>query len=133
MLAGKGVAVAPAALHACTLQQLAAWRLDRQWRGAQMPVASTKRSGSGKGAAPDSTSAETAAACCGALLGFVSHGGYDALAGRAHAIGFVAAPLFAPLLSSAWNVGGAPSGAVLLLVRNVSSRQFRPVLATVCA
>ena len=129
VLAGRGVAVAPAAVHACTSQQLAAWRLDRRWRGSQLPVAATKRAG---GAASGATPAETAA-CCGALLGFVSHGGYDALAGRAHAIGFVAAPLFAPLLSSAWNVGGAPSGAVLLLVRNVSSRQFRPVLATVSA
>ena len=49
------------------------------------------------------------------------------------AIGFVAAALVAPLLSSDWNVGGAAAGPVLVLVRNPSSRQFRPALITVCA
>jgi len=63
----------------------------------------------------------------------VSNGGYDALAGRGVAVGFVAASRVVPLLSSDWNVRGSAAGPVLVLVRNPSSRQFRPALITVCA
>ena len=113
--ATKGVCTPPAAIHAATAEHLAAWRADARWGGVALPAA--------RGAADPS----------GALLGFVSSGGYDALAGRGVAVGFVAASLVVPLLSSDWNVGGSAAGAVLVLIRNSSSRQFRPALITVCA
>ena len=113
--ATKGVCSPPAAIHAATAEHLAAWRADERWGGVALPAA--------RGAADPS----------GALLGFVSNGGYDALAGRGVAVGFVAASRVVPLLSSAWNVRGSAAGPVLVLVRNPSSRQFRPALITVCA
>jgi hypothetical protein len=113
--ATKGVCTSPAAIHAATAEHLAAWRADARWGGVALPAA--------RGAADPS----------GALLGFVSSGGYDALAGRGVAVGFVAASLVVPLLSSDWNVRGSAAGPVLVLVRNPSSRQFRPALITVCA
>ena len=59
-------------------------------------------------------------------LGFVTNGSFDELRGHAVALGFCAAgDLFSLPVETA-------GGAVLVAVRNASSRHFRLALASVC-
>ena len=63
----------------------------------------------------------------GPLLGFVTNGGFNRLQGKATALAYVAAAPFAELLAHPEQ----REAALLVLVRNPSSRQFRPALASV--
>ena len=122
---GKGCPRAPAAIHTVLPEQLRAWRHNRSWGGSEVPPGTSKPIPSG------------------ALVGFVSNGGFSKLQGRSAAVGFCAAEAFAELLrTSAEKPEGAARGggkgggggskrSVLVLVRNTSSRQFRPALAYV--
>ena len=121
---GKGCPRAPAAIHTVLPEQLRAWRHNRSWGGSEVPPGTSKPIPSG------------------ALVGFVSNGGFSKLQGRSAAVGFCAAEAFAELLrTSAEKPEGAARGggkgggggskrSVLVLVRNTSSRQFRPALAS---
>ena len=122
---GKGCSYAPATIHRPGAEQLHQWRHARQWSGAAVPP------GNGKPVP------------AGALLGFVSNGGFSALRGRGIAVGFCSAAGFAELIKDDANpdrqgqaLSGKTSGkganqhAALVLVRNPSSRQFRAALAS---
>ena len=131
-LCSKGCPHAPAAIHAPRVEDVSAWRHNQRWGGPAVPA------GAGAAQLP-----------AGGLLGYVTNGGYSLLRGGGMALGFIAAESFADMLrsgaaiASAANSGSTPPGApdrgrsaaaagkasVLVLVRNPSSRQFRPAQA----
>ena len=121
---GKGCPHPPAAIHAARDEDLQAWRAGcrklegstrgvRLWGGTTLPARAR------------------AAVPAGELLGFVSNGGFNRIHGKGTALGFVAAAAFAERLRGELNLSGASGGPLLVLVRNPSSRQFRPALAAV--
>jgi hypothetical protein len=120
----KGGARPPAMIHSATGAQLDAWRREPRWTGLELE----SKGGGGRvvGGDPGLTA-------CGPLVGFVSNGGYDVLAGHSVAIGMCAATSIVELLQGPCNLGRNARGPLLLMVRNVTSRQFRPALATVRA
>ena len=86
---------------------------DRRWGGAQLPAG------------------RRAVAPGDAQIGCVSAGGYHALHGGGFAVGYCAAAPLLERFGSDANLSGTPAGPLLVLVRNVTSRQFRPALLTV--
>ena len=56
---------------------------------------------------------------------------YSLLLGTGTAVAFCAAVPLLDALRSPTNVGASARGPLLVLVRNVSSRQFRPALLTI--
>jgi hypothetical protein len=105
-LCQKGRAKPQAEIRAPTQQLAAAWRRDRTHAGA--------------------ASGEEEDGVARHPLGFVTNGSFDELRGHAVALGFCAAgDLFSLPVETA-------GGAVLVAVRNASSRHFRLALASVC-
>lgn len=94
---------------------LRAWEATASWGGSELPRSRTAPSPSA------------------GLLGFVTSGGYSHLLGRSVAIGFCAAAPLVRLLQGESNISKTAAGPIRVLVRNVSSRQFRPALLTICA
>ena len=114
--AAKGCPRPPAAIHLLSPSSAEQWRADRSWAGGEEPADKN---------APQSPA--------GAIIGFVTNGGYDRLQGRGVAIAFCAAAPLVELLGGSSNVGARPNGPVRVLVRNASSRMYRPALVTVCS
>ena len=116
---GKGVATSPSAIYAAEHQAIGAWKADCRWGGPMLLTG-------GRARVPEA----------GALLGFVTNGGYSRLAGSGVSVAFCAAQPFLALLCSSANVGQGRAtahralGPVLVLVRNPASRQYRPALAS---
>ena len=104
-LCNKGRATSNAEIYSPSLSTVAAWRNS-----------------------PDSYSASTAdERATNALIGYVSIGGADLLRGRMSALGFCAASKICDLVGGD---GQEKDGSILVLVRNVTSRQLRPALVS---
>ena len=115
VMGGRGHPQPLAAIHAPTAAEVARWRADRRWGGAQL------------------SAGRRAVAPGDAQIGCVSAGGYHSLHGGGFAIGYCAAAPLLERFGSAANLSGTPAGPLLVLLRNVTSRQFRPALLTVRA
>ena len=113
VMGGRGHPQPLAAIHAPTAAEVARWRADRRWGGAQLPAG------------------RRAVAPGDAQIGCVSAGGYHALHGGGFAVGYCAAAPLLERFGSDANLSGTPAGPLLVLVRNVTSRQFRPALLSV--
>ena len=122
---GKGCARPPAAVHAARQGDVERWRA-----GLTAPSSADKKTKSNAlwgGTTLPARKPTGTAVPAGPLLGFVTNGGFNRLQGKATALAYVAAAPFAELLAHPEQ----REAALLVLVRNPSSRQFRPALASV--
>ena len=125
-MTAKGRPYAPAAIHAMREEDLRAWRADHSWGGTAVPPRAPHQP-----------------LPAGQLLGFVTNGGPSVLLGVGSAVGFCAAGVLVDLLRSSdlqnhsdhsgqqGHQQAANQPTLLVLVRNPTSRQFRPAIATV--
>jgi hypothetical protein len=134
-----GRPVPPATLHAPSEADLAnIAEAGAGWGGRALPVLPRSRragrggrGGGGRGGGGRGGGGRGGGVEEEPIIGFVSSGGYSKVLGRGLAICYCAAEPLLHLVRGPANLGGEPVGPLLLLLRNTSSRQFRPALVTI--